>query len=1087
MKKLFWLNLFAVPLVFSLASMPARAAEEAVKNASDELGLDDTTITKDSDEEFVAKLNAMLTRTDKSLKILREQIIRNQSAPFLADLYLQLGDLLSQKSTVLYYLQMQRDNKTDTKTMATQKFSPVVIAQQEAITVYQDLLKEFPKFDKRDKVLYRLATSLKSIDENAAFVVNAEKLIKEYPNTKEAVQARLLLGQNFYDMMSYTEALQHLNVVKDSPYPYERNAARYRIGLIRLNTEKHKEALAEFESVALDDELKEDLNPNQVSLATKSAKTNLKREALIDSVRAYTEVFKTNAEPVAYYSKIAPSESLFQETLEKLAFRYIFLRNYSFAIKLLRTLSERTADPQKVMNIYQEVLAMIPLNDRIDLPVPEMEFVLDRYNDWSSHYEQSPDLAKKTFTFFETQIRELGTRAHDIAKKEPDPKKKEHLYERARQLYHLYLGFFDKGPRAVKIAINLGDVYYNQRNFFQSGSYYLRTFTGEFGPATGKVELIQNAILALQKPAEYQFYEQVRAKGLLVKSINSYMAIDPKKKNDAALSFALAKAYYDQGYYKTAFTNLYAFIKKFPNAREAEGAADLVLHYYNTRSDFKGLATATDKMLKLGVKNATLVAHLKEVNSKAQLKRLDEQVKTRKGYDVLSQSRSYLQTAMELKDSGLRSAALEQALARSKSEKDVETFLATAGTMAKVEKDPKKKSDILNSMADETLGITRFYQSLNILGTITNDASIPPNVRTAALEKSLKIAAMVRDPEKIANLLRNPLIKSVSAETKSSVTQQLMTMLESPVSLPVVIQDYLAKSATTDENLLVLFKAQTRLSAAVQKPLQDKIRSFCAGPSARSATTCKWAFWSGQRAKIAAFTEIAGKAPLQLQAIEGVAGKMTETLDGMRVFEGSGDPQLDMLAATGNAQIFNSFASYLERCASANKEVAPVLKQKANESLIAAKKSLGQCQTISQSAAMISPANNLCQQRGIASVEQVLTWKQRSALASLSRDPGDQGIIDQQKAIFVARDNWKAYFSLGEAYLEKKNWQHAIATAALGRSTFPQSEEEFNAIMGCGLVNAGLLNEGQFYLAKSSDMNGHSAECKAQLKKIGGQ
>jgi len=75
---------------------------------------------------------------------------------------------------------MQGDHRTDSKIAATQKFSPVVTTAQEAIGIYDQLLKEFPKFDKRDKVLYRLAVSQKSIDESAAFVKTAEQLIKEF-------------------------------------------------------------------------------------------------------------------------------------------------------------------------------------------------------------------------------------------------------------------------------------------------------------------------------------------------------------------------------------------------------------------------------------------------------------------------------------------------------------------------------------------------------------------------------------------------------------------------------------------------------------------------------------------------------------------------------------------------------------------------------------------------------------------------------------------------------------------------------------------------------------------------------------------
>lgn len=95
-------------------------------------------------------------------------------------------------------------------------------------------------------------------------------------------------------------------------------------------------------------------------------------------------MYKENPDAVRFYSNIAPTENLFQEVIEKLAFRYINLKQYNNAIQLLRTLTERTASPEKVLTIYKEVLLMIPLNDRITLPVSEIRYVFTKYVQWKS-------------------------------------------------------------------------------------------------------------------------------------------------------------------------------------------------------------------------------------------------------------------------------------------------------------------------------------------------------------------------------------------------------------------------------------------------------------------------------------------------------------------------------------------------------------------------------------------------------------------------------------------------------------------------------------------------------------------------------
>jgi tetratricopeptide (TPR) repeat protein len=1038
----------------------------------------------DSDPKFQEKLNQMLTRSDASIKLLRIQITQNQSAPFLATLYLQLGDLLQQKSTVLYYLQMEHDKNTDLKVQETKKFSPVVTTERDAIAIYQQILKEFPKFDRTEKVMYRLALALKSIDESAAFVDISEKLVKAYPTSKESVQVRLLLGQYFYDQHDYNQALLHLRAIEDSTYAYERNAARYRIGLIEIVQEKHADALKHFEQVALDPDLKEDDNPNEISLKSKASKNNVKREALIDSIRAYTEVYKVNPDPVAYYSRVAPTEVLFQETIEKLAYRYIFLKNYSFAIKLLRTLSERTADAQKIMNIYHDVLLMIPLEDRTGLPVDEIQFVLEKYDYWATHYTLSPELTHKSYEFFETQLRELATHSHDLAKKEADgPMRTEH-FERARRFYILYLGFFRHDPHSVKIATNLADVYFNQHNYLESGSYYLRTFAGEFGNATQKEALIQNAILALQKPAEYEFYEQLRAKGLLVKAIRTYQAFDKKKNNDPALVFSLAKTYYEQGYYDHALEDLYQFMKRFPTSAETTSAAELILNYFNIRSDFKGLVTWSQKMLALNIPNQALKVRLADVRSKALLKRLDEQVKTQKGYDIFSQGKSYLQSALSSGDASLRSAAFEQALARSRSEKDIETFLTAAGLMAKAEKEPKKRSDLLSSMADETVAITRFYQALKIWSKTVDDKAVPQATRVQVFEKMVKLSLMLKDLQKLTELSENPLFATLAPETAKAFDQFIVSLLDAPVELPDrLVRLVIARAgsgADANDTWLALYRAQFRMTPATRQAVVQKAQEKCR--DSLVSPLCKWVSFSHLQSEIARFSDSLKTTPTTLASVEPSAVKLNGLLELIKGYQGSGEPQLDIMITIGAGEVYQAFADFLLRTAQANKEVAPILTQKASESAKSAKDSKDQCRTIINSAHLKTEINQPCYTGTMPTLAQALSWPKLSPLKATGSDPSKKDIVDQQKKLFVSHTDWKTYFDIGENYLSQGYLNHAAATAVYASSTFAQNADEFNAILGCALLHMGLSNEAQFYLNKASYINGLKTKCLAENK-----
>lgn len=1033
----------------------------------------------DDSAEFQAKLKIMYEKAEKSIQLLREQIIQNQSAPFLPDLFLQLADLLSEKSNILYYQHMEREKTADLKLDAKQKFNPIVTAQQEAIAVYQQILKEFPNFGKRDKVLYRLAISQKSIDESAAFVTTSERLLREYPKAKESMQVRLLLGQFYFEQQDFKSSADALRPAQDCEFPFERNAARYRLGLIRLNEEKFGEALKYFEKVATDEELKEGDNPLEVSIKTRTVNSNIKREALIDSVRAFTEVYKRNPDPIGFYNRVSPSEALFQETIEKLAYRYIFLKNETQAMGLLRVLSERVADPQKVVNIYQEVLLMIPPMQRIEVPAEEMQFLLAKYNNWISFFDVPENTKKEAEKFFETQIREMGTKSHDLGKSEFSTARKDLLYERARNFYHLYLGYFGKSKEAVKIATNLADVYYYQKNFLKSGDLYLRIYQGEFGSAADKEALLQNAILCFQKPAPNDFYEIVRNKGLLVKAIQSYMAFDAKKKRDPKLNFILIKSTYEQGLYDLALPQFISFIGSYPSAtKEVTAAADIGLDYYNMRSDFEGLVDWSKKILAINTIPSALRTRLKDVQSKALMKKIDEDVKGKANYDAFSQGKIYFETALSMQDESMRSAVLEQALARSKSEKDVNTFIKAARAIAAAEKDSNKRAKILLGMGDQTLAIGRLYQTLGVWQEVLNDAKTPANIKKQVREKSLRLAIMLKDWPKIEHFSASK--AGVSDTLRQNAQTQMGHYMDSAIQTSPRVLNSVPFRSLSAEELLPYFRGQARLPLQVQGQVRSSARNICA--KQRDVMLCRWERAFFLPSKVANFRATLAKASTKLQAIEPAALKLSGLLREFRSVEDSGDPTLDIFTSLYKARAYKEFAQYLKRVGIANKQIAEVLSAKASESMQNAKQEYTQCLKIMNAASIFSPINKFCLNKSEPSLGEAFTWKRLVVDQVVAKDPKSPAIEDLQKKIFVDSNKPTSYLELSEIYLSGRDYRHAVAMATYGMSTFPQAKEDFAAILGCGLAELGLYSEAAFHLKSASDYKNIKGTCWSKLK-----
>ncbi len=1034
--------------------------------------------TEEADDSalFRQKLVAMIKRIDQSLKLIRQQITVNQNAPFLADLYLQLSELLSQKANAMYYVQMEKMGRSDTISKVTTKFKDVVRYQREAMGILLKILKEFPKFDKEDKTLYLLALVSHSIDEKARFEDTTQELLKKYPGTQDSMRGRLLLAQFYSNRDDDKRALSVIASVMKSKFPYERNLARYRAGLIYMKMNKNKNALDMFAKIATDERLKEEDNPFDISLKNKTVKSSIKREALIESIRPFTNHFKKNPKPVQYYSNIAPTEIYFQEVIEKLAQRYVYLKKYDHAIKLLRTLSEREAEQQKIVQIYRDVLIQIPIQDRINLPIDEMTFLLQKYNEWIQYYKISKKVKAEAEAFFEKQIRELGTTAHAYAKRTTNKKRKKKLLARAKAFYDLYLGFFKGSPRSASIAINLADVFFAEKDYLHSGEYYLRTFSGEFGKTKFKKKLIRNALLSLQKPSEYSFYDQVRAKGLLIRTIEEYQKFDPRKKRDSRLNFVKVRTEYEQGFYEDALDGLLVYMKKHPRTKYAVSAGELILDYFNTRADFQGLTTWSDKILKTGVKNRKFVKKVKAIAQRSRIKAIEERVKAQSGYDSFSEGKSYLQAALTLENPAMRDAALQEALNRSKQEKDIETFFKTATVLMNKAESPKKKSMILESMERENIRLGRYYRVFRSYEKRWKNQKGTRSDKIKALTDAADLALLLKDWVSLEKVMKNRLYSKLPRATQSKIRQQVIDLFDSPVKVRPILQKSLLKTKWSARVMLALFKSQYRLSSTLKNKAMRSISARCRRGKPTSAV-CKWWTLKKYENSKKSFVKTIRRAPPTPGTIEKLAPRFQRLVRSYAALEGSGDIPLDLILSLRNAEIYRSFGQYLMKVAAKNKDLRSILMQNARESLGTAKRYHEKCKKIVRQAQPLHPSRRACYQEETVSIRAALRWNNIEDGESKRKDLESGKVSQLQRAIFVNAKNGNAFLNLTKTYFDEGYFHHAAASSMYGMSSFGGKKGAFRALLGCSVMNLGLISEAKYHLIRASNFKGLRRRC----------
>jgi hypothetical protein len=703
-------------------------------------------------------------------------------------------------------------------------------------------------------------------------------------------------------------------------------------------------------------------------------------------------------------------------------------------------------------------------------------------------------------------VRDLGTRSHELGKsivekpvrktkankkkllemaknKEREKQKKQYFLTQAEQYYLIYLSSFERSENAAKIAMNLADVYFATERYLQSADFYLRVYSGEFGVVTQRELLLQNALLCTEKKAEYSFYEQLRNRGLRIKTLEQYIALSPQKRKDPQVQFALVKAKYEQGFYDATIPKLYAYMKIFSNTPYAADAGELVLDYYNTRNDFDSLAQAADKISKLGLKDKKFVAKVEKIKAQADKKKLQEYVKMAPEYDAFEQGKNYLKIAQQTTDRGLASLALKTALNRSRSEQDIDTFLKTAAVLQEKEPKAEEKVKIQQSIIDENIRVTRYHEAQSLLKKIMDDSSKTAQVRVSAMEEGLQLAVVLKDWETLSEWIQNPLWEKIPQASQSRVFQQVSDAINSPIEIPEILVEKILQRGMNANTLLALYKSTARINSRAKSKVAELVDNVCRGKQS-TFPVCKWETLKRLEKAKADYASGLQNADPSPQSIEKQANKFTALTNAYQQLEKSGDPQLDMLLSLENKFAYEAFANFLLKVGRKNPALKAVLTQKASESIANAKQYQARCRQIATRSATLTPVNPYCLTNELPPVEELVGWQNTHSSSKKISDLTSSDAIDLQKRVFGMKEPDEAMLKLAQLYFDKGYFNHAAATAQYGINSYPNKKNDFKSILGCSLSSLGLFNEANFHLLQAKqygEFKGLAEKCYREV------
>lgn len=650
------------------------------------------------EEDRIARLKSDIGKVGFAIRTTKTLLARARGASYLPDLQSRLAELYIEQARYYYQLALEQTKDKGGGVVSVQ----ARLLKNQAIATYRRLLSLFPEYPDADKVLFFMAHEMRELGEYPEMLKTYQELADKHPKSVFRLEGLLVMGDYYFDKAQLEEAEKYYNMVLQGSETRVHAMARYKLAWCKVNRADFKAALKLFEgSIAAAKKFLGDKGTR----GSGGEQIDLRREALVDSVFSYTEVYKPK-DALPYFKERADSKTTYLAALRKLGNRYYVRQDRAAAAAVYREILSLTGDSEDSLEEAHRLYESVAEGKLYEQGAQDVEGfirVVRRryYNSALADKER-----KKLYDTFETYSRYIATKLHDLA----NEKREQELYEQAAEAYRAYLDFYGQSKHAPAIRANLAEALYAAKSFFEAGRYYELAAEGKKGGA--RAESTYTAAVAyfasLKSPEGLSRLEVVQARAGLRRVGRSYIRENPRGTNIKEVKFNIARTYYDSGEFDEAVRLFTALIEQFPQSKEAPVAAHLVLDSYRNKEDYEGLINAGKVFGRISaLGDAQFKQEVAEIVRGAEENLLRaETIKAGdddgEGTDKLEQiAEKYKGTALGLK-------ALLNAFVTARNSKDPERVFEVGEKLRRAYPSAKELPDVLSTMGKIALDSLQF-------------------------------------------------------------------------------------------------------------------------------------------------------------------------------------------------------------------------------------------------------------------------------------------------------------------------------------------------------------------------------------------
>jgi tetratricopeptide (TPR) repeat protein len=616
-----------------------------------------------------AKKDALADKKrDEAIEALKRLVSKlHDSNEQKAEMLSRLSELYWEKSQYLYRLEMDRflaaEKQYDAAVARGEKVEPPKQDHRESeryraetMAIYEDILRAYPKYPRRDEVLFSMGYNLYELGRRDAAVARYEELIRDFPRSEFVPDAYIQLGNHYFENNKLIPAKENYEKARATGVPKIYAYAVYKLSWCDYNTGDYEEGLKKLHEVV-------DYAAKQQELG------DLRTEALNDLTVFYVQLDQPK-QAIAYFKEKAPPRRV-GRLIAKTAAGLVDAGHFDSAILTYRTLVDDEPLGDNAPEYQQAIVrAYEGLRQRQQVR-KEMKRMVDLYSPggewWKANEGQAPVL-RNAFNVTEEAMRVMVTEYHQEAQKT----RQVETYRLARDIYKQYVDAFASSSNPDFVA----DSAFNLRFFYAEILWALeewqaaateydavvafripdRDSAREVSNESYRKSAAYNAILAYDKLVKIergqlarsdlkdgQKVDEKKDKGdvakqkivkrdakerqeepltkfeeRLVAACDTYVKLYPDTQDEIDLRYQAAVILYDRSHFVDAARRFGEIIEKFPEERRSRDAADLTMYVLESREEWLELSTlsrkflANKKLSKPGTEFAARVARVVE-------------------------------------------------------------------------------------------------------------------------------------------------------------------------------------------------------------------------------------------------------------------------------------------------------------------------------------------------------------------------------------------------------------------------------------------------------------------------------------------